>query len=39
MKRSLKLMRKLLEYAEAQTDGEYHDSPKCLGSQQEDCIG
>ena len=36
MKRSLKLIRKILEYAEAQTDGEYHDSPKCPGFQQED---
>ena len=36
MKRYLKLIRKILEYAEAQTDGEYHDAPNCLGFEQED---
>ena len=35
MKRDMKLIRKILEYAEAQTNGEYHDSPKCMGFEQE----
>ena len=36
MKRDLKLIRKILEYAEAQTDGRYHDAPECLGFARED---
>ena len=35
MKRDMSLIRKLLEYVEAQTDGRYHDAPGCLDFAQE----
>ena len=35
MKRDMSLIRKILEYVEAQTDGRYHDAPRCSDFSQE----
>ena len=35
MKRDMSLIRKILEYVESQTDGLYHDAPRCLDFPQE----